>query len=104
MIQAAFAAATHVQPGGAVTVTVPFPPSFVNVAASGETLKVQLGGTGGVPSCATVIVWSATVAVPVRGESLALAVAVRVTDVPPLPDGGATVSQEALLCAVHAHP
>ena len=57
------------------------------------------------PLCVTVTVWPATVRVPTRWAVDVFAVALKVTVPFPLPLAPpVTVSQPALLVAVHAHP
>jgi hypothetical protein len=98
--QAALLTAVHAHPAGAVTLTVPLPPPDATLCDVGEIVSVHA-----MPAWVTVKVLPAIVSVPLRDETDPFAVAVNETD--PLPDPedpAVTVTQAALLTAVHAHP
>jgi hypothetical protein len=92
--------AVHVQPAGAVIVTVPLPPPATMFWVAGESAKLQ-----GTPACVTVTAWPPTVTVALRDTLDVLAVAVSV--IVPLPEPLAPLvidSHDALSDAVHAQP
>jgi hypothetical protein len=92
--------AVHVQPAGAVIVTVPLPPPATIFCVAGESAKLQ-----GTPACVTVTAWPPTVTVALRDTLDVLAVALSV--IVPLPEPLAPLvidSHDALSDAVHAQP
>ena len=98
--QAALLAAVQPQPEPAVRAVVEVPPAAAIVLAVGEIANVH-----DEPDCVTVTVRPATVSVPVRWAVEVLVAALNVTVPFPLPLAPpVTVSQAALLVAVHAHP
>lgn len=94
-------AADHGQPVPAVTLVEAVPP-----AAGADRLVDEIANVHPAPLCVTVNVWPATVNVPLRGELLAFADALKPTLPLPLPFAPlVTVSQPvSLLTPVHAQP
>ena len=91
--------AVHGQPAAVVTVLLPVLAAAVNDWLVGDT-----AGEHELPACVTVKVAPAMVSVPVRAEAV---LAATLNDTDPLPDPVAplvTVSQEALLEALHPQP
>jgi hypothetical protein len=99
VIQEAPLDAVQSQPAVAVTATldVPAPAATESVVGAAENEHA-------VPAWVTVMVWPATVAVPVRALALELAATLSVTAPSPLPEAGLTVIHDALLVAVQAQP
>jgi hypothetical protein len=96
----ALSVAVHVQPVGAVIVTVPLAPPATMFCVAGESAKLQ-----DTPAWVTVTAWPPTVTVALRAVLDVLAVAVSVTVPFPEPLAPAvTVNHAALLVAVHAQP
>jgi hypothetical protein len=90
----------QLHPVPAATLTLPVPPDAGKVCETGERVIVQLA-----PACATVKACPPIVIVPERLVVVVLAAALKLTV--PLPEPLApavTVSQLALLVAVHAQP
>jgi hypothetical protein len=92
--------AVHAHPVVVVTSTLPVPPAAATACVEAERLNVQLA-----PVCVTVNVLPAMVSVPVRDVVAVVAATANVTvpfaepEAPPV-----TVSHDALLVALHAHP
>ena len=101
LIQLALLAADHGHPAGAVTLVEAVPPLAAIEALVEETEKEHPA-----PACVTVNVCPAMFIVPVRGDVLAFAVALKPTFAEPLPLAPLlTVSQAVLLLlAVQAQP
>jgi hypothetical protein len=93
----ALLAADHAQTDGAVTRTVPAPPTAGADPVSDPSSKVQV-----VPDSATLMVWLPTVNVPVRPVAAA-AFEMMVTPIValPVPDVGDSMAHGTLLDAVH---
>jgi len=96
----AWLVASQLQPPVVVRIDVWAPPAGGAVTVSGETLNVHEA-----PACATVIVWPATVSVPVRAEVSVFAEKENATVSLPRPFAPAVIaSQEALLVDSQLHP
>src|SRR6266516_246138 len=96
----ALLAADHWQCAGAVTATLPEPPSLVKDALPGEMSIVQ----GARPSTRTVTTWPAMAKVPVRTESPGLGETLTLTVPVPVPLAPLTMDIQARSeTAVHVH-
>jgi len=105
VIQATPDDADHAHPAGAVTAAVPTPPPNSAENDVGETAYVHAGGGGAAAAWVTVTVSPAMESVPVLALLEVLAAAANCTLPLPAPDAfPVTVSHDALLTAVQAHP